>query len=81
MNKLFLLLLAGSQMQVAGNILQAQDANTTGRDDVIGKLLTVGGKAIGAYGNGDLKTVDGSLKVIADSIYEYLGQPKTQPAA
>ncbi|HKO43354.1 MAG TPA: hypothetical protein VJU84_08690 [Pyrinomonadaceae bacterium] len=74
MDKKFLLFLASSQMQVAGQMLQAQDTNTTGRDDVIGKLLSTGGKALGSYSAGDIKSVDASLKLIADSIYDYQGQ-------
>lgn len=80
MNRAFLLMLASAQMQVAGQMLQLQDANTTGRDDVIGKVLSTGGKAVGAYGNGDVKSVDASLKLIADSIYDYLGLAQSTSA-
>lgn len=77
MNKTFLFYMASAQMQVAGRMLQAQDPNPTGRDDVIGKVLNTGGTALGAYASGDVKSVDSALKLIADSIYEYLGQPKS----
>ncbi|HEY6232823.1 MAG TPA: hypothetical protein VIW64_16280 [Pyrinomonadaceae bacterium] len=74
MNKTFLLLLAASQMQVAGNLLRTQDANDTGLDDVIGKLLGPGGNALAHYAQGDVKGTDDKLKLIADSIYDYLGK-------
>ena len=76
MNKTFIFLLAAMQMQSAGLMLQAQDANTTGRDDIFGKLLSTGGKALGSYANGDVKSVDSSLKLIADSIYDFLGETR-----
>lgn len=78
-NKTFVLQMASAQMQVAGTMLQAQDVDSVGTDDVIGKVLNSGGKAVGALGQGDIQTVDESLRLVADSIYDYLGLEQPQP--
>jgi hypothetical protein len=78
MNKIFLLQLVASQMQVGGNLLRAQDINDTGIDDVIGKMMGPGADALLHYAKGEIKRSDDALKLVADSIYGYLGIPTPQ---
>jgi hypothetical protein len=74
-NKIWIQIGAG-QMQMVGQILQAQDVNTTGSDDMAGKLLNVGATALNSYVRGDTKGFKGALKTIADSIYAFLEAPQ-----
>ena len=80
MNKQFILQLAGVQMQSAGTLLRMQAASESNpankkRDNVIGKVLNEGGNALLAFGVGNVHGVDQDLKLIADSIYDYLSLP------
>ena len=72
MNKFWLSFAAGN-MQAVGQALQAQDPDATGKDDVIGAVLTASGSAMQAYVNGNEAGFKRWLKVAADAIYTYLG--------
>ena len=73
MNKFWLMFAAGN-MQSVGQALQAQDPDSTGKDDVIGTVLVAAGSAIQAYVMGSEAGFKRWLKVAADAIYTYLGQ-------
>lgn len=73
LDRKFVLTLASTQLQVAGQLLEANDADNTGTDDVVGKVTVSLGKAISSFASGDATKVDADLKIIADSIYDYLG--------
>lgn len=77
MNKNFWIQFAAAQMGVAGQVLQAQDANRTGTDDAAGTMLVIGGDALGKYVQGDLKGAEAKMLAVADGIYKALG--KTPP--
>lgn len=64
--------IAASAMQTAGIILKNKDTNNTGSDDVAGNLLTVGSQALASYSAGDEKGFRKYLKLIADSINNFL---------
>jgi hypothetical protein len=80
MNLKTILLISGAQgMKTASTVLSAEDTNNTGKDDVLAQVLNGGADALLAYtvnNDGKLKT---ALKVIADTIYSYLGL--TAPSA
>jgi len=75
-NKLLVLIIA-AQMQAFGTSLRNLDSDNKGNDDIAGQILQIGGNAINAFGNGDDKGFKKYLRLIADSIYEFLGL--TQP--
>jgi hypothetical protein len=79
MNKFWLMFAAGN-MAAAGQALQAQDADNTGKDDVIGTVLVASGSALQAYASGSDAGFKRWLKVAADAIYTYLGQAAPQSA-
>jgi len=72
MNKFWLSFAAGT-MQSVGQGLQAQDPDSTGKDDVIGTVLVASGSAVQAYVLGSEAGFKRWLKVAADAIYAYLG--------
>ena len=72
MNKFWLMFAAGN-MTAAGQALQAQDADNSGKDDVIGSVLVASGSALQAYAAGSDAGFKRWLKVAADAIYTYLG--------
>lgn len=72
--------IAAAGMITAGETIKALDEDTTGTDDIAGKLLSVGGKAMQRLARGDQKGFDKNLKLVADSIYEYLEvEPEEEP--
>jgi len=75
--KNFWLLFGLSQLSSVGAILQAQDTNTTGTDDVLGKMLVVGGKAGQAFIANKPNDVDSYLRQIRDSLTDYLDTKTT----
>ena len=66
--------IASAGMVSAGETLQLMDEDTEGGDDIAGKLLSVGGKAMQRLARGDTKGFNKNLKLVADSINEYLGE-------
>lgn len=72
MNLNVLLLIAGMQMNVAGNVLKQQDADNIGKDDIIGSLLLTGGQVVIAYANGKPSSVNEKLRLLRDAIDAYL---------
>jgi hypothetical protein len=66
-------MMAAAQIQLAGQMIQAQDTDTTGTDDIVGKILVTLGKATNSFALGDVTKVNDDLKVVADAIYDYLG--------
>lgn len=73
LDRKFVLTLTSTQLQVAGQLLEANDSDNTGTDDVVGKVTVSLGKAISSFASGDITKVNEYLKVIADAIYDYLG--------
>ena len=67
--------IAASSMGTAGVILENKDSNTTGSDDMAGRLLVVGSQALASYSAGDEKGFRKALKLIADSINQFLASP------
>lgn len=63
---------ASGSMVAGGETLKALDEDTTGADDVAGKLLSVGGKALQKLSQGDTKGFNRNLKLVADAINDYL---------
>lgn len=63
---------AASQMQMVGQMLIGRDANTTGSDDMVGKLLSLGSSALSQFFSGNIRGFNGSLKAIRDAIDTYL---------
>lgn len=59
-------------MKTAGQLLELQDADNTGTDDVLGHILDAGGGAVLRFAAGDVKGANGYLKTIRDGIDEYL---------
>ncbi len=78
MNKFWLMFAAGN-MVAAGQAMQAQDADGTGKDDVIGTVLVASGSAVQAYAMGSDAGFKRWLRVAADAIYTYLGQLPPAP--
>jgi hypothetical protein len=76
-NKQFLLQLAGTQMKTAGMLLEMQDADDKGTDDVLGHVLEAGGGAVLAFSGGNIKGANGYLKTLADGINAYLATQGT----
>lgn len=56
----------------AGETLKALDEDLEGADDIAGKLFALGGKAAQRLVRNDQKGFDKNLRLLADSIYEYL---------
>lgn len=78
MNKFWLMFAAGN-MVAAGQALQGQDTDSSGKDDVIGAVLVASGSALQAYATGSDAGFKRWLKVAADAIYQYLGLAIPQP--
>jgi hypothetical protein len=55
-----------------GQTLRLLDADSRGNDDVIGQVLQMSGNAVQAFANSDDKGFRKYLKLIADSINEFL---------
>jgi hypothetical protein len=70
--KTILIGVAMSGMNTAGDLLIAQDTNSTGTDDVIGNLLKTGSKALTAFLGGDIKGTNKYLGLIRDALNDYL---------
>lgn len=64
--------IAASAMSTAGIILQNRDSNTTGSDDMAGKLLSIGSQALASYSSGDEKGFRKALQTIRDAIDTFL---------
>lgn len=64
--------IAAAGMTTAGETIKALDEDMEGADDVAGKLLSVGGRAMQRLSRGDRKGFDKNLRLVADAIYEYL---------
>ena len=73
MNKLWVSI-AASAMSTAGVILQNKDTNTTGSDDMAGKLLSIGSLALASYSSGDEKGFRKALQTVRDAIDAFLAQ-------
>jgi hypothetical protein len=56
----------------AGETLKALDEDTTGADDVAGKLFSLGGRAGQLLARGDVHGFDKNLALVRDAIAEYL---------
>lgn len=72
MRNRILLIIIGAQLQAFGVSLRAMDSDSKGNDDVIGSALQLSGSAIGALANSDTKGFRKYLKLVADSINEFL---------
>lgn len=70
-NKILLLIVA-AQAKAFGTSLRAMDSDDKGNDDIIGHILESAGGALTAYAASDDKGFRKYLKVIADSINEFL---------
>ncbi len=73
MNNIFVSI-AAAAMSTAGIILQNKDTNTTGSDDMAGKLLTIGSQALASYSSGDEKGFRKALQTVRDAIDAFLAQ-------
>jgi hypothetical protein len=79
------LLIASISLQSAGRVLEAQSGKQA---KVVGEILVASSGTITALANNDVHGVDGTLRVIRDSIDAYLGEksivnvvnPDAQPA-
>jgi hypothetical protein len=69
-NPLLLMLIVGN-MQSAGLMLQSQDENTTGTDDVAGMLLTAGAEAFSGYVQSDAGKMDRAMIAVNKSSAAY----------
>jgi hypothetical protein len=56
----------------AGETLKALDEDTSGADDVAGKLFSLGGRAGQMLARGDVKGFNANLRLVRDAIGEYL---------
>jgi hypothetical protein len=74
MNK-FWFAFAGDQVRSIGKTLRRLDIDEKGEDDVIGTLMDSGGRALVAFGTGNVNDFKSYLKLAADGIYSYLGLP------
>lgn len=73
MRNRILILIIAAQMGSFGQTLKALDSDNKGNDDIIGQVLQIGGNAVQAFANSDDNGFRKYLKLIADSIYEFLG--------
>jgi hypothetical protein len=74
MNKKLICLIAGSQLQGVGQTIRSMDTDAKGVDDAIGLVAQLGGQALVAFGNDQLKNAESILLNAADSIYTALGR-------
>jgi hypothetical protein len=77
-NKMLLLIVA-AQLSAFGQTLQVMDSDNKGNDDIAGTILRVSGNALNSYAANDDKGFKKYLKLIADSIYDFLGLTAGQP--
>ncbi len=73
MNNIFVSI-AAAAMSTAGVILQNRDTDTTGSDDMAGKLLSIGSQALASYSSGDEKGFRKALQTVRDAIDAFLAQ-------
>lgn len=71
-NRLLLAVIA-AQLSAFGVTLRNLDSDNKGNDDVFGQVLQTSGSALNAFANNDDKGFKRYLKIIADSIYSFLG--------
>lgn len=71
-NKLLLAVIA-AQLAAFGVTLRNLDSDSKGNDDIFGQILQTSGNALNSFSNNDDKGFKKYLKVIADSIYSFLG--------
>lgn len=76
MRNRFLYLLIASQVSSFGQSLRVIDSDNKGNDDVIGSIMQLSGSALMAFLNGDTKGFRKYLKIIADTINEFLASPE-----
>ncbi len=74
-----LLIGISASLRSFGSILQAQDADTTGKDDVLGSILSAGADALQAWAFGNEKGWRKALTAIRDTCNSVLGS--TAPTA
>lgn len=77
MRNRFLYVLIASQLSSFGQALRLVDSDNKGNDDVIGTVMQLAGNAIQAFLNNDGKGFRRYLKLIADTINEFLAQPES----
>lgn len=79
MKNQFLLLIISAQAKAFGAVLQSLDTDDKGTDDIFGHVLSTAGSALQSYASSNDAGVKKYLKIIADSIYDFLGlQPAPQ---
>lgn len=71
-NKILFLVIA-AQLRAFGVTLKAIDADNKGNDDLFGTILDESGQALSSYASSDDKGFKKYLRIIADSIYTFLG--------
>lgn len=77
-NKLLLAVIA-AQLGAFGVTLRNLDSDNKGNDDLFGMVLQTSGNALNSYANNDDKGFKKYLRIIADSIYSFLGLTPPTP--
>ena len=66
--------IAASQAKSAGLLLKSLDADSTGRDDIAGTLLDLGGDAVLGFVSSDDRKVTKAVRAIRDACDRYLSE-------